>query len=196
MCIICNTKNIKDIVNRTYINCSDCSLLQSIPKELVNLTYLDCSSCPLLQSIPKKLVNLTSLDCYDCPLLQSIPNELVNLTSLDCYGCPLLQSIPNELVNLTSLNCSYCRLILWIPKMVNCFYIKFYYCPWLNHIRNTNHPNNIEKLLLIQKWFKGCLISKKLKRMYKPILEIYLHPDYKGGYLHKRDMMSFLAEGI
>ena len=56
MCLICETKNIEDI---TELDCSNCTLLQSIPKELINIRVLDCSRCPLLQSIPKELVNLT-----------------------------------------------------------------------------------------------------------------------------------------
>jgi len=96
----------------------------------------------------------------------------VNITILDCSHCPLLQSIPKELVNLTEL---YCRN-----------------CPWLKN-NNIDYNSNIYKLLSLQKWFRRCLMSRKLKKLYKPILEIYFHPEYKGGYLHKRDMMSFIG---
>jgi hypothetical protein len=155
MCIICKTKNIKDIVHLTTIECSYCRLLQSIPKELVNLKNLDCSGCKLLQNIPTELVNLKELSLYKCPLILNILKELVNLVKLECS-----------------------------------------YCPWLNHYSNpeySDYPKNINNLIMLQKWFRGCLMSKKLKRMYKPILEIYLHPEYKGGYLHKRDMLGFLG---
>ena len=73
-------------------------------------------------------------------------------------------------MNLTNLNCSN--------------------CPWLKHNTNKNYNSNITKLFLLQKWFRGCLMSKKLKNIYKPILEIYFHPDYKGGYLHKKSMLD------
>jgi len=172
MCIICETKNIGDIVYIEKLDCSHCPFIQRIPDELVNLTQFFCIDCPLLQSIPKELVNLTGLFCFDCPLLQSIPNECVNITSLWCNDCPLLQSIPKELVNISHLSC------------IN--------CPWLEN-DNRDYNNNIYKLLLLQKWFRGCLMSRKLKKLYKPILEIYFHPEYKGGYLHKRNMMSFVS---
>ena len=149
MCLICETKNIEDIKHITELNCSNCPLLQSIPKELVSLTELNCFSCPLLKCIPNELVNLIKLDCSDCPLLQSIPNEFVNLTELDCSDCP-----------------------------------------WLKYNMNNNYNSNLTKLLLLQKWFRGCLMSKKLKKIYKPILEIYFHPEYKGGYLHKKSMLD------
>ena len=38
MCIICETKNIEELVNLTELHCYDCPLLTEIPKELVNLT--------------------------------------------------------------------------------------------------------------------------------------------------------------
>ena len=56
---------------------------------------------------------------------------------------------------------------------------------------NKNYISNINKLFLLQKWYRGCLMSKKLKNIYKPILEIYFHPDYKGVYLHKKNMLGF-----
>jgi len=74
---------------------------------------------------------------------------------------------------------------------VNIIELDCYNCPWLEN-NNDEYNNNIHKLLLLQKWFMGCLMSRKLKKLYKPILEIYFHPEYKGGYLHKRDMMSFI----
>ena len=114
--------------------------------------------------------HITRLECFRCPLLQSIPKEFVNLTILECAYCPLLQSIPKELVNLTELECID--------------------CPWLEDNTNEDYNSNITKLFLLQKWFRGCLMSKKLKKIYKPILEIYFHPDYKGGYLHKKSMLG------
>ena len=60
----------------------------------------------------------------------------------------------------------------------------------LDNTVNKNYNSNINKLFLLQRWFRGCLMSKKLKKIYKPILEIYFHPDYKGGYLHKKSMLD------
>ena len=96
--------------------------------------------------------------------------NIEDITELDCSNCPLLQSIPKELVKIVRLYCSN--------------------CPWLEHNMNKDYNSNITKLFLLQKWFRGCLMSKKLKKIYKPILEIYFHPDYKGGYLHKKSMFG------
>ena len=82
----------------------------------------------------------------------------------------MILSIPDELVNLTEIKCTR--------------------CPWLDNPLNEDYNSNINKLFLLQRWFRGCLMSKKLKKIYKPILEIYFHPDYKGGYLHKKSMLD------
>jgi hypothetical protein len=134
------------------------------------LQNLIVPGAPLLSGIPGELVNLTLLHCFRCPLLSWIPGELINLTKLNCAECPLILSIPDELVNITRLIC--------------------HDCPWLSNPGDENYNSNITKLFLLQRWFRGCLMSKKLKKIYKPILEIYFHPDYKGGYLHKKSMLD------
>ena len=47
-------------------------------------------------------------------------------------------------------------------------------------------------IICLQKWFRNTLMVKKLKQITPDILKIYYHPNMKGGYLHKRKMMSFL----
>ena len=52
----------------------------------------------------------------------------------------------------------------------------------------------IEKLETLQKWFRGCLLSKRLNKIKRSIIEIYYHPEMKGGYLAKRDMLNGLIQ--
>ena len=34
-------------------------------------------------------------------------------------------------------------------------------------------------------------MSKRLLKLIKQIIPIYYHPNHKGGWLHKRDMLNF-----
>jgi Leucine-rich repeat (LRR) protein len=62
MCIICETNDISTLVNLTYLDCSYCCLITSIPNTLINLTYLSCYRCHPITSIPDTLVSLTYLN--------------------------------------------------------------------------------------------------------------------------------------
>ena len=52
------------------------------------------------------------------------------------------------------------------------------------------------KLTIIQRWFRGVLLSKKLKGKMRGIIEIYYHPEMKGGYFAKKDLMSLFKNEI
>ena len=167
MCRIC-TDPLESLVNLTYLDCSYCPLLTSIPPELVNLTQLYCSHCPLLTSIPPTLVKLTYLNCSNCPLLTSIPPTLVNLTDLYCFHCPLLTAIPHELVHLIALSC--------------------YGCPWL--VRNAAaYPLHLPAVSRIQTWFKrGTKQAFKRYIRTRAFNEWFWAGDAAGGRVHKRHM--------
>ncbi len=159
--------------------------------ELVNLTYLYCSYCPLLTSIPDTLVNLTELFCYHCPLLTSIPSALVNLTYLNCSHCPLLTSIPDTLVNLTRLDCSYCPLLTSVP-------IATAYCPgcyWLPR-NDPMPPSRSARVTVIQRWArrsrKGRLLSRWMKS--RGFNEWFYAPSGIGGRQHVRRLGQFVED--
>ena len=69
------------------------------------------------------------------------------------------------------------------------------YCPWLKQSPEYQ-PNHIKKLIRLQNWFKSYLMSKKLTLLLKELLPLYYHPDAKGGWLHKRDMMQFFDNQV
>ena len=67
-------------------------------------------------------------------------------------------------------------------------------CQWLTYhnIENSEEYNDkIKKLTYLQNWFKKLILSKRLIKIIPGIMPIYYHPDSKGGYLHKRDMLNF-----
>ena len=78
-----------------------------------------------------------------------------------------------------------------------------YNCPWLN-VRNVKYENNIKNLKILQKYFKKILLSKKLLKLIPRLMPfglllckarpLYYHPESKGGYLHKRDMLKFISD--
>ena len=60
------------------------------------------------------------------------------------------------------------------------------------YIYNHNYEKNIIKLLKLQKWFKTYLLSKKISIMSELILPLYFHPEYKGGYFHKKQLLQWI----
>jgi hypothetical protein len=210
MCRIC-TDPVESLVEMTYLDCSDCPNLSSIPAVLVRLVDLRCHGCPAFASIPPELVRLERLFCYDCPLLASIPNTLTRLTYLDCHGCPLLASIPATLARLGTLNCTRCPCLLSIPSTFGCLsylYCSYcprltsipigvtnvycYGCPWLPQNRYA-YPMHIPSLLLIQRWFRTGK-----KQVFRRVIrtrafnEWIFHPERIGGKLVKRQMEAEL----
>ncbi len=68
-------------------------------------------------------------------------------------------------------------------------------CQWLN-IKNIEYENNIKKLKIIQKFTKKIILSKRLIVLISKITPfellrrpIYYHPECKGGYIHKKQML-------
>ncbi len=61
-------------------------------------------------------------------------------------------------------------------------------CMWLN-INNIEYENNIKKLRIIQKFITKIIMSKRLMRLIPKIIPLYYHPECKGGYMHKKQML-------
>ena len=56
----------------------------------------------------------------------------------------------------------------------------------------------IKKLKILHRWFKGILLSKRLKKLIPMLIPLYYrqacHSNAKGGYIHKRDMLKFFND--
>jgi hypothetical protein len=171
------------------LDCSECPLLTKIPL-IFGLRLLLCSNCPLLTKIPH-IDRLKFLSCNRCPLLTQIP-LIYGLRALLCSGCPLLTNIPH-IDGLQSLWCSDCRSLteLKVPNTV----INLYHVGnvWLD----TDHKfkESLEKLIYLQRWVRKRRLRIKLKKLIPMIIPIYYHPDSRGGYFDKKQMLQFL-EGL
>jgi hypothetical protein len=163
MCIICENKNLD------------------------GLRTLECSYCPLLTNIPQ-INGLQSLDCSSCPLLTEIP-QINGLQTLYCYNCPLLTNIP--LINgLQTLNCSGCRSLTGLNVTSVFQSLQTSGCIWLSNDPDFNE--SMKKLIRLQKWFKRLYLGKKLRKLIPQLIPLYYHPDAKGGYFDKLEIIKFV----
>jgi hypothetical protein len=162
-----------------------CKICTEPPEKLDNLTYLNCSNCPLVTTIPA-LANLTELNCYNCPLLTTIP-ALANLAGLDCSNCPLLATIP-ALANLIRLYCANCPLLTAIPALANLTELNCADCPWL--IQNAHvYPAHQPSVARIQNWFRrGRKQTFKRYIRTRAFNEWFWAGDQAGGRVHARHM--------
>ena len=160
------------------------------------LQKLNCSGCINLIELPK-IDGLKDIDCTDCTKLTVIP-QIDELKRLHCSGCTNLVKISKN-ADLCVLSCSRCCNLTHVPKNRD-MRLFCYDCKWLDQknvptdMKNPLFKENIQKLIVLQKWFRNLLLSKHLTTMIKKIVPIYYHPDCKGGYLHKREMMSFIED--
>lgn len=212
MCILCKNPNIKNIET---LDCRDCTNLTKIPyieglKELwcggctnlieipdiKGLEILYCYGCTNLKKIP--IISGKELWCQDCTSLTEIP-VIEGLKYLYCFGCTNLTKIP-IIEGLKELHCSDCTSLtsLWISQIKNTIEEKILEievldcrgCPWIK--QNYYYNNNIKSLKILQRWFKRTLFIKRILLILKETMPIYFHPDMKGGYFHKKDMLEFL----
>ena len=67
----------------------------------------------------------------------------------------------------------------------------YFNCTWVNE-NNYNYINNIDKLIILQRWFKKIIFSKRLTKIIPLLMPLYYHPSSKGGYLHKKQLLEFV----
>lgn len=152
----------------------DCPSLTQIQLSQ-NLQTLLCSHCPMLSNI--SLTNwedfkMETILCYDCHSLTQIP-YFPNLKELICHDCPLLTDISIPMIN---------RLLTFVHSG----------CDWLKC--SHGFDQKIEKLVVLQKWFKKIYLSKRIIKLIKQLVPIYYHPKAKGGYFHKKSIEDFLTK--
>lgn len=171
------------------LNCAGCPLTK-IPC-IQKLLVLGCGSCPLTE-IP--LINgLRVLNCSNCPKLTKIPvGQDDCLEELYCYDCTGLTELPSSL-KLSFLNCGGCRNLTQIPNCESTALILILKngCPWLNY-KNKKYDENVRKLVILQKWLRRMILRKKLITLIPLLVPLYYHPDSRGGYFHKKNMLEFI----
>lgn len=171
MCILCQS----DITDRTRLEYVNCYLIDTVPL-IQGLEYLRCADCPNLKLIPK-IDTLRAIYCWNCPNLKTIEyNDSLN--TLWCFACPCLINVPISYGKLNN--------------------VLFESCDWLNLTQRKDYDakfkNRIEKLKILQLWFKKTIMRKRLLKLIPQILPLYYHPNAKGGYLHKRNILYFVEK--
>jgi hypothetical protein len=61
-----------------------------------------------------------------------------------------------------------------------------------NEMIKCEELTKIEKVIIIQKWFKRILLGRKLLKMIPRLAPLYYDPEAKGGYFHKKKMLKFV----
>ena len=202
MCILCdrNNKEIKNIeelvINCNKITkipyikglkkltCSECLNLEIIVADIKSLEILYCSGCPKLKFIPK-FKKLKELECSYTNITK-IP-YINTLRELDCGDCPNIKEVP-RMKSLKKLLCSRCDSLLSInsnDKNKNIKIWSFDNSVWLNN-------ENLEKIKILQKYIKKYTLSNRMLKIINKLVPIYYHPECKGGYFIKKDMLKFL----
>ena len=148
-----------------------------------------CIVCDYNSGEIKSLEGLEILSCYNCPLLITIP-PIEGLKKLDCSNCPLLTTIPH-IEGLEKLRCWDCPLLTAIPRIEGLEKLVCSGCPWLPS-QNKDYKDNINLLIKTQRIVKNFITRRRLKHVKDEILKIYFHPEMKGGYLHKKEMMEMI----
>ena len=139
------------------------------------------------------LNTLTELNVVNCSnltseKLQEILNQCKNLKKLWCYDCKSLTSLDLQSnINLKILWCSNCTFLinLNLPK-------KYKGC--INHSNScwipqyTKFPNNLQKLIKLQRWYRRILLIKYMKS--QEFVEWIYNPSNIGGRLYKVKLLK------
>jgi hypothetical protein len=178
------------------LDCSLCTSLLEIstvgPLDQIDMVSLDTNGCDSLIHIPL-IPGLQILDCGKCKSLTCLP-QIPGLRSLFCWDCVSLIEIP-LIPGLEELYCDRCESLTSLPQIPGSeTFIYSVGCKWLN-INNPCFEENVKKLIKIQRWARKILLSLRLTNLIPKLMPIYYHPDSKGGYFHKKQMLSFI-QGI
>ena len=71
-------------------------------------------------------------------------------------------------------------------------YKQVHYLVEYGYNQMKNMTNQL-KIINIATLFKNLSKSRRFKKLIQQLISLYYDPDAKGGYLHKRDMMKFIA---
>jgi hypothetical protein len=210
MCIICRNEITFDS-EIDEMDISWCNDVQSIPM-MKGLKKLWCQGCPKMEHIPdipglkdircyksgiivvQGFKELEFIDCCDCLDLIHISDNPC-LKTIFCVRCPELLSIAN-VPETEFVSCSDCQKLSTVPdraiEYMESNHPSFLReCKWLKSTQNANYHENIQKVIVLQRWFRNVSMSKRLSKIIKMIIPIYYHPDAKGGYFDKKRLTDF-----
>lgn len=105
---------------------------------------------------------------------------LKGLRDLTCFYCPLLTKIP-LIKKIKYLNCSNCPLLTEILLREELDYLYCDNCLWLKPSKEK-----LNKLIILQKYFKKTTMINLLIKQLDDITEVYYQPGNKGFYLLKQ----------
>jgi len=187
-----------DPVYVTISNCSNIRILSLDDLDIGNsMIELHCTNCPNLETINVS-DKIAALYIDECPKIKKIP-QLKNLKFLDCRRCPSLTTIP-LIKGLIGATFVVCRSLISIPQnsKVHSYGIKSLrhlhvtQCHWSSVGKSwSKMSDQIEKLTILQRWFRKQILGRRLIRLIPWIMPLYYHPDAKGGYFEKKAMLEF-----
>ena len=177
MCIICKLNNTREIDERIRLY-----------DEIHQKQSIDILNCELITEIPN-ISGLKELTIYNCPLLTVIP-AIRGLKDLYVFNCSSLVEIP-VIPGLKLLICISCRCLRQTPQDLDSLE-SIINCPWVEN--KFGYESNIKKLCVLQRWCRGIILSNKLKKIRKEIIQIYYHPQCKGGWMAKKDLSRFIGK--
>lgn len=90
------------------------------------------------------------------------------------------------------LSCQNSRSLTNIGDTANLSWYHCSGCIW-SYVRNDKFDDNIRRLIVLQRWFKKILQSKRLTKLIPKLIPLYYHPECKGGYFHKKSILEFLS---
>ncbi len=192
MCVICRN----EFIGLKNINCANCPELKQIP-QIPELKTLNCSNCPKLEQI-FPISGLEALYCSECPELKQIP-MIPGLKYLNCARCSSLTEIP-WINNLMYLFCEESRLLIHVPPIPSLTLIFDTECVWMKPRKthydydyyNDVYIQRIQKLKVLQKWFRKISMRRKLLNLIPVLMPLYYHPDFKGGYFHQKELFDYV----
>jgi hypothetical protein len=153
------------------------------------LQGLYCSYCPFLSNI-SFIGSLRKLYCSHCHLLTSIP-QINSLRQLDCsFSYRLTHHIP-QINDLQKLDSRLCRSVTG-SNITNINNLRTDGCVWLSN--DPQFDESVKKLIKLQRWFKSMHLSRRLEKLIPLIVPIYYHPDAKGGYFDKQQILQYFEQ--
>ena len=186
MCLICDYEGTTLEGGFQILDCHGCKNITSIPV-IKGLQQLYCGGCTNLESLPN-IPGLQKLIFWGCEKIKIIPN-IKTLLLINCMKCPGLTSIP-EIKGLKHLNCTGCTNLINLPKIDDLRNIYCKDCPWLKHFKNPNYEENIRNLVILQKFFKRILASRKLLRIAPILVGVWYSPGCHGAWLAEREFVN------
>lgn len=163
---------------------------------LRRLTYLEVKKnafkAHCFSHLPLSICNIRSLKRLKVSTSSSVYSihDLDNLQELDVVYSRNLNYVYN-LPSLVSISIQGCGMITSIPVSSK---VKISFCRFLSHEVNKNGTINYNRVLKLQRFFRRIILVRAMIRLAnnRKFIEIYYHPDSKGGWIAKKNIYSSL----